>query len=133
MEEQVLKDRRCKEWTNKMFARTEALPNFHKKISGFHKKYTKRYFLSWLSLTVWAILITCCEFVNRENWDIRSQSVLFKLKKDWENLENHLTCISLRKFSTLVTSVVLYSLTQATLMSPGKDKHVSVNIIYYIL
>ena len=35
--------------------------------------------------------------------------------------------------STLKTSVVLYSLTRATLMSPGKDEtHVCGYIIYYI-
>ena len=33
---------------------------------------------------------------------------------------------------TLVTSVVLYSLTRATVMSPGKAKHVSVDIRFWI-
>ena len=41
------------------------------KISDFHKKYTTRHFFSWLSLTVWAILVTSHEFVSREKWDIR--------------------------------------------------------------
>ena len=46
----------------------------------------------------------------------------------------HHTTSILAKLSTLVTSVVLYSLTWATLMSPGKDEtrvYISMNMIIF--
>ena len=40
--------------------------------------------------------------------------------------------LALYSLSTLVTSVVLYSLTRATLMSPGKDETLVLDIYIYI-